>query len=114
MAGLSVGALDREVTIECLVAQGDAWSGKWFADVDPTSGLAVIVVRDPALTAPVSLALNTDGLSSSNLTAFDLLKPQAGWTTPVTEIEYICIADRTSWPDADRTAARLPAWCGRE
>jgi len=24
MAGLSVGALDREVTIECLVAQGDA------------------------------------------------------------------------------------------
>ena len=97
---------------DCLVPTGTTWSGRWYADVDPTSGQAMIVLRDPALTSAVSLAINNDGLSASNLSSFLLLAPGGGWLEPVTEIEYLCFADLTSWPQAARTAATLPAGCG--
>jgi hypothetical protein len=97
---------------DCIVPTGASWNGKWFADVDPTSGLALIVVRDPSLTSAVDLTVNTDASSGSNLASFVLVQPAAGWKAPVTEIEYLCFADLTSWPQTARDAAQLPAGCG--
>lgn len=97
---------------DCTVPTGSTWSGRWYADIDPTSGQAMIVLRDPALTSAVSLAINNDGLSASNLSAFMLLSPSGGWAEPVTEIEYLCFADLASWPQTARDAATLPVGCG--
>lgn len=96
---------------DCPVAVGASWSGRWFADV-ATNGFAMIVRRDATLTAPVELTINNDASSGSNLTSFVVLQPQNGWKAPVTEVEYLCFADLTSWPQTDRDAARLPAFCG--
>ena len=97
---------------DCFTATGAAWNGKWFADVDPTSGRAMIVLRDPTVTTDVSLTVNNDSNSMSNLSSFVVLQPTGGWTAPITEIEYLCFADLTTWPQASRDAAILPAACG--
>jgi hypothetical protein len=96
---------------DCLIPTGATWSGRWFADI-AQSGLAIIVVRDPAMTDPVDLTINYDSYSSSNLTSFVHLQPQNGWKAPIAEVEYLCFADFTSWPQAERDAAKLPAFCG--
>jgi hypothetical protein len=96
---------------DCLIAVGASWSGHWFADV-AANGLAMIVRRDASLTAPVQLTINNDSSSGSNLASFVVLQPQSGWKAPVTEVEYLCFADLTSWPQTDRDAAKLPAFCG--
>jgi hypothetical protein len=97
---------------DCLIATGTTWNGQWYADVDPATGHALIVRRDPAMTSPVNLTINYDSFSSSNLSSFVLLQPTAGWNAPITEVEYLCFADLTTWPTAERDAAVLPAWCG--
>jgi hypothetical protein len=97
---------------DCFLAPGTTWSGRWFADIAPTSGLAMIVLRDPAMTAPAQLTVNNDNSSASNLSSFVLVQPAAGWQAPITEVEYLCFADLTSWPQAQRDAATLPAGCG--
>jgi hypothetical protein len=97
---------------DCLTATGASWNGKWFADVDPNTGYAVIVLRDPSLTSDVSLTVNNDSNSASNLSSFVLMQPAGGWTAPVTETYYLCFADLSEWPQASRDAATLPATCG--
>jgi len=97
---------------DCITPMGASWNGKWFADFNPASGLALIVLRDPALTSAVDLTVNTDSASGSNLTSFVLVQPVSGWTAPVTETEYLCFADLTTWPQAQRDSAQLPAGCG--
>lgn len=96
---------------DCVTPVGAAWNGKWYADIGP-SGLALIVVRDPSTTAPVSLTVNYDSLSAANIASFVLMQPQDGWKAPVTEILYACFADLKSWPQAARDLAQLPAGCG--
>jgi hypothetical protein len=102
----------KDCSDDCLTPTGADWNGKWFADVSPSSGRAMIVVRDPSLTTAVSLTLNNDGYSVSNLSSFVVLQPSGGWSAPVTEIEYFCFADLTTWPQTARDAATLPAFCG--
>jgi hypothetical protein len=97
---------------DCFVTPGAAWNGRWFADVDPTSGRAVIVLRDPDSSSEVLLTVNADEYSSSNIASFVLVQPTVGWKAPVTEIEYFCFVDLESWPQAAREAAELPANCG--
>jgi hypothetical protein len=92
-------------------ASNTTWNGAWFADVNTTTGLALIVLRDPSMTSPVQLVHNWDAFSSSNLTAFGLVQPTGGWKEPLTEVEYLCFADFESWPQAMRDAAQLPTWC---
>jgi hypothetical protein len=96
---------------DCLTPVGTDWSGRWFADI-AANGLAMIVLRDPSMTAPADLTVNNDGYSASNLASFVTLQPQDGWKAPVTEVEYLCFADLTTWPQTDRDAAKLPAFCG--
>jgi hypothetical protein len=97
---------------DCLTATGTSWNGKWFADIDPASGYAIIVMRDPSLTSAVSMTVNNDGFSASNLSSFVVMQPTGGWTGPITEIEYLCFADLTTWPQASRNAGTPPASCG--
>jgi hypothetical protein len=97
---------------DCFTATGATWNGTWFADIDPTTGLALIVLRDPSMTSPVNLTINYDSYSNANLASFVLLQPADGWKAPVTEVEYLCFADLTSWPQTARDAAQLPAGCG--
>ena len=97
---------------DCFTPVGTSWSGKWFADIDPTTGLALIVLRDPAMTAPVQLTINYDSYSNANLSSFVLVQPADGWKAPVTETEYLCFADLASWPQTARDSATLPAGCG--
>jgi hypothetical protein len=97
---------------DCLTAVGPSWNGKWLADIDDTTGRAVVVLRDPSMTAPVQFTINTDAGSGSNLSSFVLVQPAAGWKAPVTEIEYLCFADLTTWPKSARDSATLPAGCG--
>jgi len=96
---------------DCLTPVGDTWSGHWFADIS-ASGLALIVLRDRTMTTAVNLTVNKDEASGSNLASFVVLQPEDGWKAPVTEVEYLCIADLESWPQASRDAAKLPAFCG--
>jgi hypothetical protein len=96
---------------DCLTAPGSSWSGQWFADI-AASGYAIIVLRDPSMTSPVNLTVNWDGYSTSNLASFVLVQPMAGWQSPITEVEYLCFADLTTWPQSQRDAAVLPAGCG--
>jgi hypothetical protein len=97
---------------DCLTPQGATWNGKWFADI-AASGYAIIVLRDPAMTSPVDLTVNWDSYSESNLASFVLVQPVAGWQSPITEVEYLCFADLTTWPQTQRDAAVLPTWCGQ-
>jgi hypothetical protein len=96
---------------DCFTATGSTWSGQWFADI-ASSGYAMIVLRDPSMTSPVDLTVNWDEYSNSNLASFVLLQPVAGWQTAITEVEYLCFADLTTWPQSQRDAAVLPAGCG--
>ena len=96
---------------DCFTPVGATWNGKWFAKTGD-SGLAMIVVRDPSVTSPVDLTVNYDSYSNANIASFVVLQPQGGWKAPITEIEYVCFADLTSWPQTDRDAAKLPAGCG--
>jgi hypothetical protein len=96
---------------DCLISVGTTWSGRWFADLDPATGRAMIVLRDASATIPARLAGNHDGLSNSNLTSFQLYAIDA-WPSTLTETEYLCFADLTTWPQADRDLAKLPAGCG--
>jgi len=97
---------------DCFTATGTTWNGTWFADIDTTTGLALIVLRDPSMTSAVDLTINYDSYSNANLASFVLLQPAAGWKAPVTEVEYLCFADLASWPQTARDAAQLPAGCG--
>jgi hypothetical protein len=97
---------------DCFTQTGTAWNGKWFADLDSTSGRAMIVLRDPSLTSAVSLTVNNDGASNTNLSSFVVVQPDDGWKAPLTETYYLCFADLTTWPQAQRDAATLPAGCG--
>jgi hypothetical protein len=97
---------------DCLTATGADWNGSWFADLDPPTGYAMIVLRDPSMTSPVDVTVNNDGDSDSNLSSFVLLQPQGGWHAAVQEVEYLCFEDLRSWPQSERDAAQLPAGCG--
>jgi hypothetical protein len=88
------------------------WNGKWFAD-DNGSGSGMVVFRDASSTSPALLAVNNDSASASNLTSIILIQPTAGWKTPVTETEWLCFYDPTTWTAADQLAGRLPTGCAQ-
>jgi hypothetical protein len=88
------------------------WNGQWFAD-DNGSGTGMVVFRDSSSTSPVLLAVNYDQASSSNLTSIVLIQPGAGWKAPVTETEWLCFYDPTTWTSAQRLAGTLPTGCAQ-
>lgn len=87
-----------------------SWNGKWFAD-DNGQGYGMAVIRDAASTWPAVVSMDNDGGSNSNLTAVVLLVPQGGFTGTITETEWLCFYDPTTWPAAARNAGILPTGC---
>ena len=85
------------------------WNGTWLALNDPVTGRGMLILRDPATPNPARIALESAG--GANSSSVDLLKPAAGWKAPVTETEFLCFYDQTSWPPNQRSPSSLPAGC---
>jgi len=84
------------------------WDQTWVALNDPVTNAGVVILRETT-SNPAQLMLEDDG--TSNSTAVDLLKPVAGWKAPVTETEWLCFYDATSWPPLQRSPTVLPSAC---
>ena len=95
-----------------VLRNGTAWNQRWFAINSSATNSGVLILRDPASTAPASLRIDYDGNSGSNNSGISLDRPQpGGWLAPITETEYLCFYDSTSWPVAERSPTRLPDGC---
>ncbi|HEY7830411.1 MAG TPA: hypothetical protein VIC06_07595 [Solirubrobacteraceae bacterium] len=98
-------------------------SGAWFAINDGTAGdsqdgSGMIVLRDASDIPGAKLAIQGTFVGAAfpnpiaNLSSIDLPVPNGGLGAPITEIEYLCFYDATSWPQAQREALQLPPGCG--
>jgi hypothetical protein len=99
----------------CAPLGSSSWGGRWFADNNPTDNSGLLVLRAATDTAPAELEIDVDSLSGSNNTAIDTPQPSGGWTTSITEVEYLCFYDTTTWPLSHRRPGHtvtLPAGCG--
>ncbi len=86
------------------------WNGRWFAD-DDGAGHGLMVIRSASSVAPALLAINNDSFSASNLTSIVLIQPAGGWKAQVSETEYLCFYDPTTWTAAARAAGKMPTGC---
>jgi hypothetical protein len=86
------------------------WNGTWFAD-DDGSGHGMVMIRDKSSTAPAEIAVDYDSDSASNVTSILLMQPEEGWSGKLTETEYMCFYDATSWTAKDRAKGKLPKGC---
>ncbi len=120
----SAGALKQLNASQCLeVACPVEFSNGWFAINDATIGDAslgsgMIVLRDAGDSLPAKVAIESIEIigagppQRSNLSSIDLTIPAGGLIAPLTETEFLCFYDSSSWPQAERNALRLPAGCG--
>jgi hypothetical protein len=86
------------------------WNGKWLAD-DDGNGNGVAIIRSSASTAPAIMVVDSDGFSDSNVSSVVLEQPEGGWKSAVTEVEYVCFYDSTSWTAQEQNAGQLPQGC---
>lgn len=95
----------------CIVT-GAGWNGKWVALDSSSTHAGLMVIRAAGNPSPASVTLDYDGSSGSNNTGISLDRPLPnGWLAPLTETEFLCFYDATTWPVAERTATRLPDGC---
>ncbi len=87
------------------------WDGKWLAD-DDGNGNGMAIIRSSLSTASAIVVIDSDGFSNSNVSSVVLEQPAGGWKAPVTEVEYVCFYDSTSWTTQEQNAGQLPAGCG--
>jgi len=73
-----------------------SWDGSWFAIHNPGTGLGMIVQHVPSSTN-VALWLDEDGGSFTNASSVLLIQPSGGFTGTVTETEYLCFYDSSTW-----------------
>jgi hypothetical protein len=107
------GAINSLDSSECnLVCEITDWNGQWFAD-DDDSGSGMLVVRDPASLAPAQLVVAYEEESAENLTSIAVLQPTNGFKAAVTETEWVCFYDRSTWTFADQQAGNLPKGCAQ-
>jgi hypothetical protein len=99
----------------CAPLGSTAWAGRWFADNNPADNSGLLVLRAATDQHGAELEIDEDNFSNSNNTAIDLPQPAKGWTTSITEVEYLCFYNSATWPLSKRQpgkAATLPAGCG--
>lgn len=72
------------------------WNGTWYAIHDPTSGLGLIVVRQPS-GYNASLWVDQDAASDTTAPSILLHAPTKGFRGNVTEQETLCFYDETTW-----------------
>jgi hypothetical protein len=107
------GAINSLDSSDCnLICEVTDWNGQWFAD-DDDSGSGMLVVRDPASLAPAQLVVAYEEESAENLTSIAVLQPSSGFKAPVTETEWVCFYDRSTWTFADQQAGNLPKGCAQ-
>jgi hypothetical protein len=93
---------------DCIVTD---WNGKWMAD-DSGTGQGVAIFRAANAAYPAELTIDWDEDSHSNVSAITLIQPTAGWSRKsVTETEYLCFYDATSWTASQRAAGVPPTGC---
>lgn len=89
------------------------WNNVWVALNSSTTNAGLLILRDPVSVSavPASVVTDNDSSSGSNNSGVSLDRPlPSNWVLPVTEIEYLCFYDETSWPVAQRLTT-LPSGC---
>jgi hypothetical protein len=95
----------------CIV-NGANWNGKWVALNSSGTNAGMMIIRATGNSSPASITLDFDSSSGSNNTGISLDRPVPnGWTAPLTETEFLCFYDATTWPVLERSATRLPDGC---
>ncbi len=106
------GSLTTTGLCNVCVVTGADWNGKWIALNSSATNAGLMIIRAAANPSPASLTLDYDSSSGSNNSGVSLDRPlPSGWTAPLTETEFLCFYDATTWPVAERTATRLPDGC---
>ena len=99
----------------CAPFGASVWAGGWFADDRSGSNSGLLVLRATTDKPGAELELDTDSFSASNNTSIVTPQPAGGWKANITETEFLCFYDTTSWPLSHRQpgkAVTLPAGCG--
>ena len=88
------------------------WNQTWVALNASGSNAGLLILRAAGNASPASVTLDYDGSSGANNTGVTLDRPLPnGWQAPLSETEFLCFYDATSWPPAERSATRLPDGC---
>jgi hypothetical protein len=95
----------------CNVCVVTDWNDSWVALNSAGTNAGMLILRDPGNASPASVTLDYDGSSASNNTGITLDRPVGSWNQELTETEYLCFYDETTWPPAQRSATRLPDGC---
>jgi hypothetical protein len=109
--GGSIKSVDSSQCI--LVCAVTDWTGQWFADDQDGDG-GMLVVRDASSVAPAELVIAFQEESGINLTSIALLQPSNGFKAPVTETEWVCFYDPSTWSFAEQQAGNLPQGCAQQ
>jgi len=91
-------------------ANGD-WNETWVAIDSSTTHAGMLVFHEPDGVHPASVTSDNDSASGSNNSGVTLDRPLAGWLEPVTEVEYFCFYDATTWSVLTRSPTNLPEGC---
>jgi hypothetical protein len=107
-------AIDSKDSTECAqqACEIKDWNGQWFAE-DDDSGDGMVVFRDASSNSPAELFIQFDPQSFNDLTSIALLQPTGGWKAPITEVEWVCFYDRSTWSYEDQRAGNLPQGCAQ-
>jgi hypothetical protein len=71
------------------------WNGDWFAIHNPATGQGMVVRRGSS--TPAALWVDQDGASYTNSSSVLLLAPSGGFTGNVSETEFLCFYDSSTW-----------------
>jgi hypothetical protein len=91
-------------------ANGD-WNETWMAIDSSITHAGMVVFHEPDRVHPASVTSDSDSSSGSNNSGVTLDRPGSGWIEPVTEVEYLCFYDATTWPTITRSPTNLPEGC---
>jgi len=85
--------LSADCELGCRVSD---WDNSWFAVHSPTTGQGMIV-RHAASAYDVELWVDQDGASETSATGVVLIAPPGGFTGRVSETEFLCFYDSSTW-----------------
>jgi hypothetical protein len=91
-------------------ANGD-WNETWMAIDSSITHAGMLVFHEPDGVHAASVTSDNDSSSGSNNSGVTLDRPGSGWLEPVTEVEYLCFYDATTWPTITRSPTNLPEGC---
>jgi hypothetical protein len=91
-------------------ANGD-WNETWMAIDSSVTHAGMVIFHQPDGAHTASVTSDNDSASGSNNSGVTLDRPGSGWLEPVTEVEYLCFYDATTWPTITRSPTNLPEGC---